>query len=455
TQFRSATTTKVIQRFGILEETIAKDLGSVVSTKNLAYDSETGEVLVTQTTTDFNDAIYTLNYPAHWYYEKGMGQAYKNLGIVLNHAFTAGTGVANYANASAVYVPGDELELIQGSTVTKGWVTNVTATSITVVNKVGGPIPNGTYITKIIRSGRRNMQSTTIASVTTLANPVTNFKNNLFTNVLQASAVEFTDQWRTFCDCFDASGDFASSSTNPYILGTKGNWRMKKSLLHLAQRTQSHYNNNTNIRKDGMFVSFTPYYRLNAGNWMIDGKNWTFTSEVTEFSPFGQELENKDALERYSAATFGYRQTFATAVAANSRYNQLGFDNFEDYGFSPCADNHFKFTNHVPNVTKDASHTGRSSIMVAASNTVKMTKFLTICDPAGCNLTVTGTLAAGVYTINNGTAPYNIQYNVIYGDPTINLTATGFSLSGSVVGSSVEVTVTDANGCQTTTFITN
>jgi len=32
-RFRSATLTKVIQRFGIQEETIAKDLGSVVSTK--------------------------------------------------------------------------------------------------------------------------------------------------------------------------------------------------------------------------------------------------------------------------------------------------------------------------------------------------------------------------------------------------------------------------------------
>ncbi len=95
TQFRSATTTKVIQKFGILDETIAKDLGSVVSTKNLAYDSETGEVLVTQTTTDFNDAVYSVNYPAHWYYDKGMGQAYKNLGLTVSHTFSS--GVATHA----------------------------------------------------------------------------------------------------------------------------------------------------------------------------------------------------------------------------------------------------------------------------------------------------------------------------------------------------------------------
>lgn len=449
TQFRSVGTTKVIQRFGILEETIARDLGSVVSTKNLAYDSETGEVLVTQTTTDFNDAIYTLNYPAHWYYDKGMGQVYKNIGIELNLNFSP-SGVASVINANTIFVPGDEIAL-SGSD--RGWVTAVTTSTITVVKKTGLAV-NGTYPNaKIVRSGRRNLASTNIASITTLSNPIINFKNNLFTNVLQASAVEFTDQWRTFCDCFDPTGAFAGSTTNPYILGTRGNWRMKKSLLHLSDRTQSHFNNNTNIRKDGMFTSYTPYYRLNAGNWMIDAKNWTFTSQVTEFSPFGQELENKDALGRYSAATFGYRQTFATSVAANSRYAEIGFDNFEDYGFSPCADNHFKFTNHSSNVTREDSHTGRTSIKVSSGAIVSMTKVLEICDPGGCNINLSGGGAASIYTINNGTAPYNIQYNIITGDPAVNFTTTGFTVTGGAADYKIEVIITDANGCQFTTVI--
>lgn len=449
TQFRSATTTKVIQRFGILEETIARDLGSVVSTKNLAYDSETGEVLVTQTTTDFNDAIYTLNYPAHWYYDKGMGQAYKNIGLSISGVNFGGTGVASITNASTYFVPGDELMLSNG---TKVWITEVQQNSIKVMQKDGSAV-SGSHTVKVIRSGRRNIPAASVASITTLTNPLSNFQSNVFNNVLQASAVEFSDEWRTFCDCFGTTE--ATNSINPYILGTRGNWRAKKSLLHLSPRTQSNYNGNTHIRKDGMFTAFSPYYKLVGGKWQIDEKNWTFTSEVTEFSPFSQELENKDALGRYSAATFGYRQTFATSVAANARYRDIGYDNFEDYGFSPCADNHFKFTDHTANVDASKSHTGRKSIKVSQGNVVKMDKPLAICSPVVCNLSLTATqMGSGTeyfYAINNGTGPYDITYNVIYGDPYITLSTNGFTLNGSAF--KVEFVITDAKGCKLTQIV--
>jgi hypothetical protein len=452
TQFRSATTTKIIQRFGILEETIAKDLGSVVSTRNLAYDAQTGEVLLTQTTTDFNDEIYSLSYPAHLYYEKGMGQTYKNIGLTFSNVTSVG-GVVSITGASSYFVPGDELQVITGSTYTRAWVLSVSSNSIVIIDKAGNVISGALNNIKVIRTGRRNMPAASIASITTLSNPLANFKNNLFTNVLQASAVEFTDEWRTFCDCFDESGAFAGSTTNPYVLGTRGNWRMQKSLLHLTERTQSKTNNNTNIRKDGMFTSYTPYYKLNGNNWTIDPKDWTFTSEVTEFSPFGQELENRDALGRYSAATFGYRQTFATAVAANARYRDVGFDNFEDYGFSPCADNHFKFLVPNPNdLTRSQSHTGRTSVKVSQGQNVSMTKFLDYCVPTGCNIILSGGGASTFYNITGGTGPYNIQHNVIYGDPTFSLTPNGFSILGT--NFSIEVIITDANGCQLTQIIT-
>ena len=47
TRFRSAVFTKVINQHGILREVVAHDLGAKVSTKNLAWDAETGEVLLT------------------------------------------------------------------------------------------------------------------------------------------------------------------------------------------------------------------------------------------------------------------------------------------------------------------------------------------------------------------------------------------------------------------------
>ena len=57
TQFRSATVTKVINKAGILKETVAFDLGSQVSTTNELYDAKTGEVLLTKTVNQFDDEV--------------------------------------------------------------------------------------------------------------------------------------------------------------------------------------------------------------------------------------------------------------------------------------------------------------------------------------------------------------------------------------------------------------
>ncbi len=439
TQFRSATTTKVIQRFGILDEVVARDLGSVVSTRNMAYDSETGEVLLTSTTTNFNDAIYTLTYPAHWYYQ-GMGQAYKNQGISVG-TLNFSAGITTHPMAAALFVPGDELKL--GSSL-RGWVTDVVQNQLTVVDKYGTPV-NGAHTVKILRSGRKNMPSVPIASITTLSNPLTAFKGNLFKNVLQASAVEYSDEWRSFCDCFDNDAGLALTTTNPYVLGTRGNWRMKKSLLHLSERTQSQYNNNTQIRRDGVFTSYTPYYRLNGPAWEVDSRNWTYTSEVTEFSNFGQELENRDALGRYSAATFGYRQTLATSVAANARYRDIGFDGFEDYGFSPCADNHFKFDGSGPQLISTQSHSGRTSVKVSQGNNLVMQKALEFCEKPDCALEVTQD--GEELILSGGVPPYYIDYLVLYGDPEV--TVMGFSISVSSISLyGVQIRFTDSKGCE-------
>src|SRR5690606_11617586 len=158
-------------------------------------------------------------------------------------------------------------------------------------------------------------------------------------------------------------------------------FKPKTSYLHLTNRTQDNYDGNTNIRKDGIMTSYTPFYRLNYGKkWEVDKKDWTYTSEVTEFNPFGQELENRDALGRFSAATFGFNQTMATAVAANAQYKEVGYDGFEDYGFSVCADNHFKFNPNTINIDNNEAHTGFRSVKVTGGTTISLNKQLDSCN---------------------------------------------------------------------------
>lgn len=458
-RFRSATLTKVIQRFGILEETIARDLGSVVSTKNLAYDAETGDLLLTQTTTNYNDNIYTLKYPAWWYYEN-MGPSYDNLGFE-QIAVSFSGGYTSDVNSS-LFHEGDEVMMKSAlppyhSFV--GWVDEVNGGSVKVIKKNGSLI-NGKYDIKILRSGKRNNLTTDMATITTLSDPLVSLQSNTYQNVLQASAVEFNNVRKTHCDCI-TSGTSLPATSNPYIKGTKGIWRPLKSYTHLTTRSQSNVSKNTNIRKDGVFESYTPYYKLTPGGWQVDGNNWTYVSEVSEFNVFGQEVENKDALNRYSSASFGYNQAMALSVAANSQYREQGFDGFEDYRFNPCVDDHFKFGSS--DTTKAESHTGRYSLKVTSGSSKTMSKQVDfICTtPSSCSMYLTVTppvfpSTTNVVAINSGAAPFNVTWTVLSGAASAPQAAFTLPNSWTFTSSgpySIQVIVIDAAGCKQTTII--
>ena len=453
TRFRSATTTKVIQRFGILEETIATDLGSTVATKNIAYDAETGGTLLTETTTNFNDKVYSFKYPAWWYYET-MGPAYQNIGFETNSVVFPSSGIATLGSTAVYFRDGDELAMTSGSTKKKGWVIGITPTTIEVVDRYGNPIA-GTFNVKVIRSGKRNTMIADMATITTLTNPLSGIKSNVYQNVLQAGAIEFSNKRQTHCDCITSPGSPVPGTTNPYVLGTKGNWRPLKSYTHLTGRSQSNYDNNTNIRKDGMFTSYTPFYKWVAGLWQKDLKDWTYVSEVTEFNIYGEELENKDALSRYSSATFGYNQSMALSVAANTQYKEQGFDGFEDYDYNPCMDDHFKFR-ITPNATQ--SHTGKHSIKVVSGTPQTLTKQIAPdCAPVSeCDLKLSTDAAPSPapVTVNvaGAVAPISASWNIISGSPIVTVGGGSIIISGT--NYQIEFTVTDSKGCTETIIVT-
>ncbi|RFN58804.1 hypothetical protein DZ858_01610 [Marixanthomonas ophiurae] len=74
---RYLTTNKIIYNTPILDSIIQYKDGAKVSTKNLVFDHETGEPIITSVTNEWKQLIYTYNFPAHWTYEQMKG-AYKN-----------------------------------------------------------------------------------------------------------------------------------------------------------------------------------------------------------------------------------------------------------------------------------------------------------------------------------------------------------------------------------------
>jgi hypothetical protein len=363
TRFRSLTTTKIITRYGMLEETSAQDLGSYVTTENLAWDKETGEVLLTKTSNAFKDPVYSFTYPAHWGYD-GMAPAYKNIGL---------RGKFNY-EAKQLLTLGDEL-LVNNEL---AWVTGINGNDRELKNRAGNIVnADANADITLLRSGRRNQQSTAIGTVTTMTNPIVggeiNFNN---AKVLNAGAVEFNSDWKNIqCE------SNLPLSENPYITGEAGNYRPKRSWVYLTGRTQTDENRNTNLRTDGAFTSFSPFWKnTGVAPLKADSTGWTFATEVTMFNPNGFEIENRDALKRYTSASYGYNNMLPISVSSNTMYKEGGFTGFEDteQNLENETKTHFEFPVSKEDLSPNHSHTGKYSIRVATE--VELEKDLVPCE---------------------------------------------------------------------------
>ncbi|MCP9752453.1 PA14 domain-containing protein [Ferruginibacter sp. HRS2-29] len=223
-RYRSAAVTKVITRYGIIDSVVVMDKGSKVTTRNLVYDSETGEPVLTRTNNEFDDPIYNFSYPAHWAYS-GMASAYKNV----QKTFTGQQityGVLRDRSFEKYFESGDEIILTERAPVKntlgviltgqytysrrKIWAIDASKgieqhTGIYFIDANGAPVTTINNINSsllIIRSGKRNLTSVGAGSITAMADPVKlvsgNYKIVFDTgsHVIAAAAARFKDMWR-------------------------------------------------------------------------------------------------------------------------------------------------------------------------------------------------------------------------------------------------------------------
>jgi hypothetical protein len=144
---------------------------------------------------------------------------------------------------------------------------------------------------------------------------------------------------------------------NPYLAGMKGMWRPKASYIYNTLRTQ-----NNNIREDGIYTDFV---RFPWEDPSLKSAKWITAKTITKYSPHGFELENLSALGNYTSAVYGYKQSLVTAIGTNAKYNEIAFDNFEDYPLE-CNDKHFRFEAFTSTVSDVTAHSGKYSIKVAS-----------------------------------------------------------------------------------------
>jgi len=144
--------------------------------------------------------------------------------------------------------------------------------------------------------------------------------------VLQASATELKTIWP-----YDYADADISAVNNSSFLGIPNIYRDLRANLYVTERNQTgtHNNYETNVAYDGTFTSFSPF-DFCKGNENNLQDPWTWTAEITKYSPFNFEIENVNALGIYSSALYGYKNSLVTAVAQNAKYNEIGFDGFEN-----------------------------------------------------------------------------------------------------------------------------
>lgn len=198
-------------------------------------------------------------------------------------------------------------------------------------------------------------------------------------------------------------GKIVGDIINPYVENIRGNWRVKSSYSYLEDRKQANQsllNMNGNIREDGVYNSFNPfwsYVQLN-NKWQPLAPSslgkWVKNNEVDKINEYGNVLTARDVLGRSSASLYGYHHTLPIAAANNSTYNQLAFDGFEDYAFinnecsaslfgnSPSTNSsgyieHFNFYTYKNQLSATESHTGRYSMFVPGNSSISVSRRLT------------------------------------------------------------------------------
>jgi hypothetical protein len=252
TEYRGITFTKVISRNGILQAVRTQNLGAVSVNKNLAYDPNTGSVLVTESDNEFSQKYYSVNLPAYWAYPN-MGFSSINHRLLLQNKRITGAQFLQ-DNATSLFTNGDELILKRVSDLSfyKVWIYRVDRNTVYLIKENGDPFNvDGLFSIRIFRSGFRNKLSGTAGSFVTSENPLLSTLNLRPDRVLSCDANEYSDFWQTdygfrvtyqqaSCDC----------SINFPNLKTKQNKKLNFQ-FDIKNNTQA----NVKVLKDRIIIS--------------------------------------------------------------------------------------------------------------------------------------------------------------------------------------------------------
>lgn len=402
--FYSSALIKHINRSAVVTKIITEQLGSINSAENHVYDYHTGNVVLTSLKDEYNDQLFSMSAPSHWYY-KELRELYSSQDVTVSVSIAADGTITG---ADELLTPGDQVKIMNLAGTPTAWVAKHNASTsgdLFLMGSAGSASGDvtvaGTYQLKIEKSNRDNRLNETMMSVVTKKNPITTIGNtSTFAfpqiEIISAGALTYRDRNNLKCGTPNDKENpnnnnevTLNSNVNPYTYGIRGDLVADGQYAWQSERNNALHPYKT--RFDGTYTTYSPFYVFSAGKWTMATQpaeppvataGWRKMGEVTTYNEFGVPLESKDQLDIYSSVLYGYDRTFAlvpVAQAVNARQQEIAFDGFEDHGYytlqSTSIQNnvpHFDFKNAdaaSTNISLDQTqrHSGLNSLKLVAN----------------------------------------------------------------------------------------
>lgn len=386
------------------------NMQSVNVAENLAYDYHTGDVLVSSLKDEFDDKLYSVSTPGHWYYEP-----FKEVSGV-NGFSCIGTISSSILTVAPANKPkfnvGDKLFVHNGGTVYSAWISEIDGSGNFILIDITGSlftILSGSITAIIAKSLRQNRLSDKIQQAVTKRTPDIYDAQFEFpdTTVISSSAITFGERNSYICGTAGegVDNDVSPGSTfNPFLYGTKGNLVPDGQYSWQSERIQADHEHG--IRFDGAYSDFVPFYQINESDdsWYRINESshpdynggdlyqkWRKGGEIAWFDEFGKPIESKDQIGVHSAVLYSYNneaKLLPVAQAVNAKLQEIAFDGFEDYDLNlPTLNSdqtHFDYKaaigSHV-SVSSSIRHSGRASLKVDPGYLASVSKLVgTLCD---------------------------------------------------------------------------
>lgn len=202
-------------------------------------------------------------------------------------------------------------------------------------------------------------------------------------DILDASTITYSDDWTYDKDVMPTDASLYTNTGElkeeyQYLYGEKGKWKPNKQYVSLNERKEDNINNSTGVQFEpelgisGVYDEFAPY-EWNTGN---PNPSWTQTNEITKYSPFGFELENKNALNQYSSELLGHKNTLPIAMINNARHDEFGFTSLEAFSAGVISEEHSgNLTlkgNDLAIINNGKGHSGNASLKFGLGSSVEL-----------------------------------------------------------------------------------